>query len=309
MLPSLAASSVWYRPYCHPHPPTPRAPAAGWPRAHLVPAARLPALRAWQGRGLRRLQGPPPVHHQVHPSLQPSLLANTPARASCLGFMLSPCLTWRLGLAGLVVPASCWPICALMFRCAPLFPPPSCHRLCQPPCLQPRLPLLHLALQHERPGHCGDVQRAQRPVRLADLRNWGSRALACRALHDTGSCFQAEVAHTVKYTCHICGPLSGRLPSHGPATALASLPHRASSDLEPPPQQTSSTAHVAPCSRLPRVPLTPAENCSLLALPPWSNPWLLAAIAVSGECWPGALLWGVRVGWDRGADVGLKMPG
>lgn len=27
----------------------------------------------------------------------------------------------------------------------------------------------------------------------------------------------------------------------------------------------------------------PAENCSLLALPPWSNPWLLAAIAVSGE--------------------------
>lgn len=24
-----------------------------------------------------------------------------------------------------------------------------------------------------------------------------------------------------------------------------------------------------------------AENCSLLSLPPWSNPWLLAAIAVS----------------------------
>ena len=35
----------------------------------------------------------------------------------------------------------------------------------------------------------------------------------------------------------------------------------------------------APCC----TPFHPAENCSLLALPPWSNPWLLAAIAVSGE--------------------------
>ena len=25
-----------------------------------------------------------------------------------------------------------------------------------------------------------------------------------------------------------------------------------------------------------------SENCALLALPPWSNPWLLAAITVSG---------------------------
>jgi hypothetical protein len=31
----------------------------------------------------------------------------------------------------------------------------------------------------------------------------------------------------------------------------------------------------------PALPCPPAENCSLLWLPPWSNPWLLAAISVS----------------------------
>ena len=51
-----------------------------------------------------------------------------------------------------------------------------------------------------------------------------------------------------------------------------------------------------------------SENCSLLALPPWSNMWLLAAIAVSGGWlvggWVGTGVWRMLAGTQLGSLAG-----
>lgn len=48
-----------------------------------------------------------------------------------------------------------------------------------------------------------------------------------------------------------------------------------------------------------------SENCSLLALPPWSNMWLLAAIAVSGG-WGGGWAQGFGACWQAHSLAGRQ---
>lgn len=141
---------------------------------------------------------------------------------------------------------------------------PSAH-----PALRASLPAASCRrppLQHERARHRGNVQRAERTLR-------------CSFLEKLKSAAQPEPAarHPWPHPWLLDSPRASALTAHAAAAPLCAA------------TATGATQHLIITKlpqwlgHLPCLPSIPAENCSLLVLPPWSNPWLLAAIAMSGE--------------------------